>query len=367
MSGRPRSVSMRVQLVAFSTLLAAGVILLAFMAVSIAIREQTRRWLTQTVGHSQDRLRSQQKNNLTQLLATSSLITENPTLRAAMDTYRMESVSGTRSRPDLLATVDNEARKIVAALRRDLLIITDERGTVMASVGSPGELPATEENVAGWAVVREALEPSSATLGGQLAVVRTHGKYYQVGCVPIVLQGYVIGTLTLGDRIDQRFVSTLRKAFDDEILITANGLVIASSFPAGSGVEFARLAAAVALAAPSNVATTVKAGKQEYVTLALPLGAGEDGQPVILYPLHSLTDALDGPKHELFMILLLHGCLAVIVAGSAAWVVSGSILGPLKRFVRFLEEVARTGDHGHRFAVSRAPQRSRRSATPTPT
>src|SRR3989449_11572855 len=63
---------------------------------------------------------------------------------------------------------------------------------------------------------------------GNFSVLRIRGRYFQIGCVPIVLQGFIIGTLTLGDRIDQGFVEHLRRSFDREIVVTGGGAVLGS-------------------------------------------------------------------------------------------------------------------------------------------
>jgi two-component system NtrC family sensor kinase len=57
----------------------------------------------------------------------------------------------------------------------------------------------------------------------------------------------------------------------------------------------------------------------------------------------------------LLWTLLVHSLIAVALAGAMAWLVSGSILRPLERFVAFLEHVTRTGEYGHRISDEGGP------------
>src|SRR3989454_11988433 len=75
------------------------------------------------------------------LLRASTLMSDSPTLRAAMETYRSELAPHAHPRADLLATIQREAEKIAGGLGRDLLIVTDRNGRVLAVGGRPQEPP----------------------------------------------------------------------------------------------------------------------------------------------------------------------------------------------------------------------------------
>ena len=72
------------------------------------------------------------------LIATSSVVSTSPTLRAALQTGRVETNAGLPARPDLLATIQREVERLFAGLDRDLLIVTDDSGRVLAAVGRGG-------------------------------------------------------------------------------------------------------------------------------------------------------------------------------------------------------------------------------------
>src|SRR5207247_3418143 len=122
-------------------------VLAAVPALDLAILKNTRTLLARTLGHHQPMLLNLQTRDLEQLVRTSTLMTDSPTLRAAMETYRSETAPGARSRTDLLATIQNEATKIAAGLARDLLIVTDSEGRVLAAAAGAGSGPAIGDDL----------------------------------------------------------------------------------------------------------------------------------------------------------------------------------------------------------------------------
>jgi signal transduction histidine kinase/CheY-like chemotaxis protein len=351
---RLRSSGLGTKLVLFSTLLTVVAVATGFLVLSIEIRRNTKRMIADAMAHHQRMILNLQKRSLEQLIRTSTLMTGSPTLRAAMETYQSESPPGDRPRPDLLSTIQKEAERIAGGLGRDLLIVTDENGRVLATDSRDGEGPAIGDDLSSRSIVLHALQ-QDAPIGDQnFAVLSFQGRHFQVGCVPIVLQGFIIGTLTLGDRIDQRFVLALRQSFDTEIAVTLGSNVIASTLavPEADGSDLEPPAAAETGAVPAP--SVVRLGEEEYVTARLPLGTDGAGRPVTLHLLHSLNRAIRQSNGSLSVTLLSTGALAVILAGVAAWLVSRSILRPFDSFVGFMRSVAETGDRSHRFDSSRA-------------
>src|SRR5882762_11690907 len=104
------------KLILFETLLIAVVVGAAFVGLSLEIRSTTQRFFVTELRRSQAEILNLQNRSLEQLVWTSSVITENPTLRAAIETYRLESAAGRGRRDELLATVQQETEKIAAGL-----------------------------------------------------------------------------------------------------------------------------------------------------------------------------------------------------------------------------------------------------------
>ena len=63
-------------------------------------------------------------------------LAENPTLKAAVDTYQAELGSANATfRREMLATIDRELEKLAARIGPDVLAVTDPSGTVLAVAG----------------------------------------------------------------------------------------------------------------------------------------------------------------------------------------------------------------------------------------
>jgi signal transduction histidine kinase/CheY-like chemotaxis protein len=337
---RMRSASLSVKLIVFSALLMAVAVGVAFLSLSLELRKHTERLLAETLDQHQKTLLEVQRRGLEELLRASTLMSDSPTLRAAMETYRSELSQKGGSRADLLATIQTEAETIARGLGRDLLIVTDREGRILAASGRPEDRPGLGEDLSSRATIRHALEQDAPVGTGNFSVLRVRGRYFQVGCVPIVLQGFIIGTLTLGDRIDEGFVERLQRSFDSEIVITAGGDVLGSTLTDSRWPGDSRAAGGGSLPAEAPL---VSIGPEDYVAAPLTLGLDEDGRPVTLHLLHSLTRALSEPNRSLRLTLLGYGSLVVMVAGLCASVVARSLLRPLESFVKFMHFSAESG------------------------
>src|SRR5206468_6253464 len=163
---RIRSASLSTKLILFSALLTALAVGVAFLALSLELRKHTKRLLAETLAQHQRMLLEVQRSGLEELMRASTLMSDSPTLRAAMETYRSELSPRGGARTDLLATIQTEAEKIAGGLGRDLLIVTDRDGRVLAIGGRPADCPALGEDLSARPVVRHALAPDAPVGSG---------------------------------------------------------------------------------------------------------------------------------------------------------------------------------------------------------
>ncbi len=91
------------------------------------------------------------------------------------------------------------------------------------------------QNLSLKTALKHALNPLAPIGDQNFGVTNLGGEHYLIGTSPIDLQGYVIGTLTLGDRIDSSFLPNLRAFFGGSIVVTVGGQLIASTLPQTSG------------------------------------------------------------------------------------------------------------------------------------
>ncbi len=324
----------------------------AFAILSVEIRRQTRSHLADLLAQNQKTVLELQRRNGNELLWTSRLMTQSPTLRAAMETYRSEIDQRTDRRSDLLATVQTELDRTRALLGKQMALIADVQGEVLAA--SLERAPSRGGGTVSSAFaggVRGAC-PADATNVSGPALLRLGEELFQVSCVPIVLQDFVIGTLTLGDRLDTRFLQRLKTALQSDALIVVGRQVRESTLMTP---DWAAVPPKALLAIPRQGSTSpvlLRVGSEEYVATALPLGSDGEGEAATLVLLQSLTRAAASATRSLLLALTICGAFALLLAGLAAWGVSRSILRPFERFVAFMHSVAEANDHSRRFDES---------------
>jgi len=340
-------IGLATKLIVLSTVLTLATVSLSFLALGLEVRRQTRRWMTDAVGRQQSVIREAESRRIEQLLRTSRILTESPTLCAALEVWRTESADDVAPRPDLQATVAAETERVAAMAQADLLILTDDRGRTLSAAG-PFAARVAGIDLSSTEVVLGALEPEAPLGPRNLDVLALGQMHYRVGAVPIVLQDYVIGSLVLGDAIDDDFIREWRELFAGDVVLSHGGRVIGASLHALDG---APVPVALDRVVPGDTEPRiVRIGSDEYVSAVMDLGgARPGGPPARAYFLHSLTAALAGTSASLMKAALWIGLAAAAIAMIAAWRVSRSVLGPFRRFVAFMGSVAGSGDWSRRF------------------
>ena len=340
-----RGVRLGVQLALLSAVATAAVIAATFALLSVKTRATTSALIADEVGRGQQTMLALQQRRGRQSVAAAALMAANPNLRSAIATTRVEgalgvepSTSSPGGRADVVRTVRRELERLAPDLGSDLVATTDEQGRVFAafvvsdSGGSARGLPPLGADLSATAAVRHALDP--ALDGGPselyLSVLHFDDSYFHIAAAPIVLDGFTIGTVFLGERLDEAHLRTLVPGFGGDLMITAGGGVIASTL-AKRSATLARVAAA-----DSAKPHLVRDGDIEYVVASLAIGAAEQGTPVRLTLLQSVTPALRRTTRALLLEFAVFGSLAAGLAAAGAAVLARTTLGPLEAFVRHL-------------------------------
>jgi signal transduction histidine kinase len=366
-----RTLSLRAQLILFSALLTVAIVGVMFALLGFTVRTQTRRLLAATLSQHQARMASIQRARNEELVRASVLLTESPTLRAALETYQSERDDRGGRRGDLLETIQHEVERAASGLDRDLVVMTDRDGGILATRARDPKAVGQATAALRQAAARcahladddpnaEDAPPSSSPGGfGEADETRPHSMLvasdsalYQVGCVPVALAGDVIGGLVLGDRLDRTYAERVRDELGADVLVLRGGHVVASSRP-GTPADLPALAAP---AGGRRDGTLVRLGDEEFVAIAVPLGeraSGEDGELVLM---HSLTAALATSDASLWRVMLLYAALAVVLAAVSASFLARSVLRPLDHFVAFLRQVAESRDRTRRFNEPGGPE-----------
>ena len=337
-----RRMSLSVRLAILMGLLTAGVVAATFVAASLATRSHARDILAEELAAHQRALLALQQQTLQQVLVTSQLVGDSPALRAALATYREESSARRVPRAELLATIRSSLRPLAMELPHDLLVVTDETGTVLWAADRGGVAPGAGTDLSRLPAVRTALDSADASRESSFAIVRLGGTVFQLGCVPVIQAGFPIGTLLLGDRLDSAAVGRLKSILGSEVVVRVESEALVASLP----VPDARALAEV-------TGRTVRLRDENYVIASVPIGLDDAGRRVmldLLRPLAETTAALQGALTRSF---LLYGLLAIAAASVAAGLGARSVLLSFRDFVRFMGAVAKSGDYSRRFVDPR--------------
>ena len=161
-----------------------------FVLLTLDMRQRVRQTVAANLDAGQQVFAQVEGRREEQMVATVSTLAENPTLKAALDTWQLERRAG-GSDGGGVATVENELKKIAGRVGADVLAIVDRRGEIVASAGprAPAFRP-------GLAIKTRADETSDR---GDAVVTMPAGVFRVIG-VPLLLEDVVIGTLAAGYR-----------------------------------------------------------------------------------------------------------------------------------------------------------------------
>ena len=342
-----------VRLAVLSAVLAAAVIGGTFVALSVQVRRSTRQLFADELSRNQRTLVALQAENRRRLVITASLLAESPNLRSAIATYRVEQNSTRTLRADLTNTVQRELERLGRDLNAGTLLATDERGRVFAGYVRNGGPVARGLGLATLPAVRNALDPAVVSSKSEtyLSGLEVGDAYYGVGAAPVILNGYTIGALVFGERVDSTLVSILRASFDGDVVASAGSHVIAASLTPGAATE--------AVAGQAASERSVKLGDQEYLAAVIPMGRTQLGTELRLTLLQPLTPTVNALAAHLRRDFLLYGTLAVLLAAFGAALLSRSLLRPLRAFISIMRAGAEGKTAARGFDAENASQEIR--------
>lgn len=189
------------------------------LVVTWSVHEQVRRSVVEKLHTSQRLLASLEQRRAAELRTQVAALSENPTLKAALDTYQAERASATEPiRQQLIDTIRRELAKLAATVQPDVLAARDADGLVLAVAGRrAGEWPSISAT------------GRADAAGAFLAV---GANVFRTITIPVTLQDSVIGSLQLGQALDQRYADELSALAGAHTLVLSDGRVVATTLPA---------------------------------------------------------------------------------------------------------------------------------------
>ena len=315
------------RILGFTFAVIALVLAAVFLLLSWQTRERLTRAIVDNLETSQTRFaeleaRSQQERRLQ--VAT---LAENPTLKAAVDTYLAERTL-TGPADELLDTIQYELLKLQQTVDVPALSVISERGVILASTG-----PAAGDWRVGDLVQLQA-ERDFAPFDNVIA--RTDPatripRAYMATIAPLVLGEYIVGDIILAAPMNDAYAEQLAADAGTEVAVLINGRLAASSLPD----QIREQVASAAL----PVSGSVVIGGDEYVVRLL-----TTVDAAAIYAMGSTTAPVRAASLEAAWVLLGIGAGALVLAGVGSWWLARTLAAPIDSLRVSLAEMADARD-----------------------
>jgi putative nucleotidyltransferase with HDIG domain len=320
-AARPRAPRLLFKVLGFSFGVTAAILAAVFLVLSWQTRERLTRAIVSNQEASQRRFAelAAQRQREQRLLA--STLAENPTLKAAVDTYHAESAHrGTTL--ELVNTIRGELEKLQRTLGAPAMSVTDVDGRVLAAVGplapdwrAGSRLPAREDAFG---------EPVET-------VIARGGRVYLATAVPLTLGDDLVGDVYLAAPLDGSYARELAREAGSTVAIVVDGRVVASSAPLRDVGDLER--------ALPRANGSVTLGDEELVVGQLwTVGAAT------VYAIDSVTSAARTAVREALGVLVVIAAGALLLAVCGSWWLARTLAAPIRDLTDTLAQMARERD-----------------------
>ena len=323
---RPPRLLVKAVVVTFGTV--AALLLLVFFFVRMTVRDQVRLTVTQNLDVSQRMLAALEERRLHELKTQAQTLAENPTLKAAMDTYAAEASFGNGSgRDQLLATVQRELDKLSARVESDAVALANVDGDTIAASGRLGSA---------W--LREHADRRLAaadTDADREALLEAGGTIFRVIRIPLTLDdGATIGWLDLGNALDAHYAEMLDSMSRTRTAIVHAGTLVATTLSQAQARDFQAL---LRTSRPGAEAATLDGTSHAYREIAR-VGAAR------IYALSSVDDAAAEAltRMNAVLALLALGAFALALVGSL--LLAGLLSRPIEQLSSAIDRMAAARD-----------------------
>jgi signal transduction histidine kinase len=230
-------------------------------------------------------------------------------------------------------TVEPVARDYQERLAADVLVIADDEGKVLTSLGSKEPL-----------ALGEALDRAQK---GDSAIyfAETGEGILQVATLPVVVgpePAEVLGTLSVGFFLDDELARELQAITQSEVVLVARGRAVGTTIPVGS-----EEVAALGTAARGSLSI----GGEDYAVLSRTLtvpDSKESLQAVLLRPVSERLSFLRTFQEGLLLSALFGVLLAVVLS----YAVARTVTGPLAAIAETMREITSTGNLARKIELS---------------
>jgi putative nucleotidyltransferase with HDIG domain len=326
---RPPGLVARTLAVTFITV--AVILTIVFIVLVVDARDRMRQAETAKLDVSSRVFAAFEERRDKDQLATTATLAENPTLKAAFDTYVTETRlgAGHEQREALQQTVLRELEKLAAVTSASVLAILDAENRVFASAGTARQR---------WPLGEKVMLSARETTTFQSVAVLAAGAF-RVSGAGLRFDDRDVGTLLLGTSLDETYALELENLSRADIVITMNHAVVAHTV----SQEVTRDLVAM----EGETGDTRRLNGEEYAIQTL-LASG----PVRIYSLTSIDAAAREATREALRAL---GTVAlggfVLAAFGSLWL-ARTLTDPIKRVAGDIATMTAARDFGRALEVT---------------
>jgi putative nucleotidyltransferase with HDIG domain len=329
MSKAPPRLVARTLTVTFITV--AVILSVVFIVLTVDVRDRVRNAESEKLLVSERVFTALEARRQQEQLATIATLAENPTLKAALDTYFTESrFTGLAVDQELSlrATVAREADKLAALTGAHVLAIVDAEGRVFARAG-----PAR----AAWPL-HERLELPVVSAAGLHGVVVVPSGTFLVRGAPLRIADSYIGALVIGTSLDETYARELADLASASIVIAVSGRVVASTCPPDAMRDFL---------ANGETGQTRQLNGEEYAVRTL-LASG----PARIYALTSIDAAAHAATGDALFALGTIALGSFVLAALASLWLARTLAEPIDRVSRSIATITASRDFGRTIELT---------------
>jgi class 3 adenylate cyclase len=313
-------------------ILSVGLVVVLIAAVLGIVDRQIERQTTEKIGT--DFLSTYQnfdrflKLRNRRLQESCLLISELPVLKAQLSTKDPATIK------DYILHQEESPARVVQV---DILTLTDDHGRVLFRLDEPDKFGDTLSSLPS---VRHALE-GKIPAPDEITTWVNDDRLYQIATVPIVLQSYVIGTLTLGERLTQNEVELIKQDTKSEITFILNNKIVASTLPDIRQLDLLR--AYLLDRAPidkeikqtDNIQKEITLDGERYLCAFAQVSKSGDAIYVMAFSMDKALASL----HAVEKVILIVGLLALVLALASGYFLAKGITAPVQRLVEAMEGI----------------------------
>lgn len=316
---RPPRVSLFVKITGLTSIPILGVMVAALLVVNMRLADEVNQTVAADLSRAALAFETQMAREGENLERVGVVVARDPKFFALLTLPR-----GDRKDADFHGTLLGVARDFQHDAETPLFDVTDEHGIVLARAGRD-DLPGADHSR--WPLVQSAI----AGHAGRGYIVESD-RAYRVAVVPILVEGELAGTLTLGRPIDSALAERLKATTRSDVIFVVNGR------PWIRTTARSALADRLASASSQPGVARVTDGEGRFLALAGGLEGSTSGGSLGFVLLRSL-DQETAVLGRIGRDLTITGAALIVMALLIGFLVSSGITRPVRRIVEAANEM----------------------------